>query len=201
MATVIRDDLSDRLVHLTKGDGENAALTFFKILDDSALLGGTGFIKGGHTCVCFSEAPLAKLPQILAMPHENVRYRPYGLMFRKSWVFAKGGRPVIYQPDHDYDRLPPSHQHLHVRFYLGGAHPIDHTWEREWRIKTPRLDFTPEDVTVVVPTRNVSDGHKEHWSDVQAALRAQNPGHAVIPYPWHVVALEDLGIPIPEGLD
>lgn len=101
---IIRDDLSDRLVHLTKG--EEAFETFVHILNDKALKGGNGFIKGGHKCVCFSEAPISKLPQVLSTPHDTIKYRPYGFIFTKRWVFEKGGRPVIYQPDGDYDILP-----------------------------------------------------------------------------------------------
>lgn len=187
---VIRDDLSDRLVHLTKG--EDPFATFVKILNDSALLGGTGFIKGGHRCVCFSEAPVSKLPQILATPHETVKYRPYGFIFRKRWVFEKGGRPVIYQPDPDYALLPPAKQHLHVRLWMSDQYTIDYTWEREWRIKTDRLDFTPEDVTLLVPTRQVSDALKEFWSAQRVAAVSNEA------YPWHTVVLEDLGVEIPD---
>lgn len=187
---VIRDDLSDRLVHLTKGD--DPLTLFVKILHDRALLGGTGFIKGGHRCVCFSEAPISKLPQILATPHDRVKYRPYGFIFTKKWVFEKGGRPVIYQPDPDYALLPASKQHLHVRFWMSDQYTIDHTWEREWRIKTDRLEFSPDDVTLLVPTRQVSDALKEHWVAQHSADCSARP------YPWHDIVLEDLGIAIPD---
>jgi hypothetical protein len=187
---VVRDDLSDRLVHLTKGD--DPFRTFVKILSDRALLGGTGFIKGRHRCVCFSEAPISKLPQILSTPHENIKYRPYGLVFTKMWVFRKGGRPVIYQPDSDYAALPFAKKHLHVRFWLSDKYTVDHSWEREWRIKTDRLDFTPNDVTLLMPTRIVSDTLKEDW-----AARHATAGSAE-PYPWHHIVLEDLGIKIPD---
>ena len=86
MPTVFRDDLSDRLVHLTKGENNRPFETLVSILNDRALRGGTGFIKGKHTCVCFSEAPLSKLPQILSTPHDDVKYKPYGVMFKKSWI-------------------------------------------------------------------------------------------------------------------
>jgi hypothetical protein len=187
---VIRDDLSDRLVHLTKGDDPFS--TFVKILGDRALLGGTGFIKGKHRCVCFSEAPISKLPQILSTPHENIKYRPYGFVFTKKWVFRKGGRPVIYQPDSDYAALPFAKKHLHVRFWLSDKYTVDHSWEREWRIKTDRLDFTPNDVTLLMPTRIVSDTLKEDWAARHAAAGPAGP------YPWHHIVLEDLGIKIPD---
>lgn len=189
---IIRDDLSDRLVHLTKG--EEAFETFVHILNDKALKGGNGFIKGGHKCVCFSEAPISKLPQVLSTPHDTIKYRPYGFIFTKRWVFEKGGRPVIYQPDGDYDILPLEKKHLHVRFWLSETYQVDHTWEREWRIKTDKLDFTPADTTLLIPTRNVSDALKEHWSHEQAKLGSHED------YPWHHIVLDDLGIEIPDYL-
>lgn len=49
---MIRDDLSDRLVHLTKGATEQeTAERFLNIVREKALLGGTGLIRGGYKCV------------------------------------------------------------------------------------------------------------------------------------------------------
>src|SRR5437773_2620660 len=100
---VIRADLSDRLVHLTRGPTEDAASKILAtILEDGRLRGGLGCIKGGYRCVCFSEAPIAALGTLLAnRSAHNVRYRPYGIMVTKQWLFDQGGRPVIYQPDAD----------------------------------------------------------------------------------------------------
>ncbi len=199
MPTVFRDDLSDRLVHLTKGENNRPFETLVSILNDRALRGGTGFIKGKHTCVCFSEAPLSKLPQILSTPHDDVKYKPYGVMFEKSWIFARGGRPVIYQPDSDYALLPDSKKHLHVRFELGREYAVDHTWEREWRVSVDRLEFGPDDATVIVPTRIISDALKEAYTDNPTDTATDVVGLRST-YPWHVVALEDLGVPISDGL-
>jgi len=66
---MIRDDLSDRLIHLARGTREtDAASQFLQIMASSSLLGGDGCIMGKYRCVCFSEAPLAKLSVILANP-------------------------------------------------------------------------------------------------------------------------------------
>jgi len=186
---IVRDDLSDRLVHLTKGP--QAFENFVNILNTRTILGGTGYIKGNYRCVCFSEAPISKLPQILAMPHETVKYRPYGFIFHKNWVFSAGGRPVIYQPDPDFAKLPEEKRHLHVRFWLSDKYSVDHTWEREWRIKTDALKFTPAEVTVLVPTRDISDRIKQAW-----VLDDQEDA-----YPWHHVVLEDLGVQMSDYLD
>jgi len=196
---MIRDDLSDKLIHLTRGPTrEAAALTFLTILGQRMLRGGTGCIKGNWKCVCFTEAPISKLSTILANPSAHgSRYEPYGIMVDKKWLFAKGGRPVIYQSDSEYELLPDGIKYRHVRYEPGQE--INFTWEREWRIKTDTLPLDPEAVTLVVPERLVKDG----LIDVRLAdlYREHNetglmPQAALSPYPWHFIVLSDLGIPI-----
>lgn len=182
----MRDDISDKLVHLTKGADsdptkhrEEAATNLLSILRQRQLVGGTGFIKGSHKCVCFSEAPIGKLSHILAAKeNNNFKYQPYGIIVEKKWLYEKGGRPVIYGPDEDYLILHESMKYRHVRFHLG-KYEVDHTWEREWRIKTDALMIDPQDVTVVVPDRKT----KEEFCD---------DGYA----DWHYIALSDLGVKI-----
>lgn len=205
MSKVVRDDLSDCLIHLTKGDLEKEAFpNFLSIIHDRALKGGTGFIKGKHTCVCFSEAPVSKLGHLLATTVKvdsatSFKYKPYGVMFKKRWIYKEGGRPVIYQEDADYDLLHPEKKHLHVRFYLSDAYDVDHTWEREWRVKTDILPFTPKDVTLIVPQRAVIDVLKENHHSEQTKLTAADPSRVYEPFPWHCIALEDLGVNINLG--
>jgi hypothetical protein len=100
---VIRDDISERLVHLTRGvSSEAAAEAFLSIFRERKLRGGSGCIKGGYDCVYFSEAPISKLAVILANPMvHGMRYSPFGVMVEKSWLYEQGGRPVIYQTDED----------------------------------------------------------------------------------------------------
>jgi hypothetical protein len=77
---VIRDDLSDRLIHLTRGTHEEAGVRLATILSEGRLLGSNTDIRGGHHCVCFTEAPVGQLSRILAMPGvHNMRYMPYDL--------------------------------------------------------------------------------------------------------------------------
>jgi hypothetical protein len=183
----MRNDISNKLVHLTKGVGPDASkhrqeaiVTLTNILSQGILLGGTGFIKGSYKCVCFSEAPISALSQILATNTQaGYKYQPYGVLVSKSWLFSKGGRPVIYQPDNDYYLLPEQMRYRHVRFWLSDQYNVDHTWEREWRIQTNSLPITPADVTVVVPNRDA----KEAFCD---------SGYGK----WHYIALSDLGVPI-----
>jgi len=184
----MRDDLTNKLVHLTKGTNddrtkhrEDAIRNLQSILCGKQLLGGTGFIKGGYKCVCFSEAPIGKLSHLLAEKDQGVfKYQPYGVMVDKTWLYRLGGRPVIYGPELDFSKLPDEMKYRHVRFWLGQDYTIDHTWEREWRIKIDALPITPDDVTIVVPDRITKDVFAEQFKDDN----------------WHFMVLNDLGVSI-----
>lgn len=195
---MIRDDLSDLLVHLTRGPSDAAAAdTFLKILNERKLLGGTGHIRGGFRCVCFTEAPLAKLGQILATPGaQGLRYKPFGIMVTKAWLFAKGGRPVIYQPEAEYDLLHDSQKYRHVRYDEPGT-PKDVTWEREWRIQVDELQLDSASTTIVVPTRAWEEWLQHGHMKAVARFAAFTGIPSVRKQPWHFVVLEDLGVPIP----
>jgi hypothetical protein len=145
-----RLDTSDYLVHFTKG--VNAQRDFASIASGAKLRGGTGYIKGNYRCVCFTEAPLHALQDILLRPTgHNFKYKAYGIIVKKAWLFQQGGRPVIYQAEPEYDSLPESHRWRHVRYEPAASPPVDFTWEREWRIKTDELNIDPESALLVVP--------------------------------------------------
>ena len=192
---MLREDLSDRLVHLTKGTHEEASRTLHTILREGRLLGGTTDIRGAHPCVCFSEAPIAKLSMILAsQTPQGFRYMPYGIMVGKKWLFDRGGRPVIYQPNEDYQLLPEALRYRHVRFE---PPQTDHTWEREWRIQVDELPLDSDAVTVVVPDRaTVEAMRSEHEGRVVRRAMSGEVGRVEHP-DWHFIALEDLGVSIP----
>ncbi len=75
---VARRDLGNLAIHWTKaaggGDGflepaeprREADAVLDQILAEAALRGGNGYIKGGHTCVCFTEAPLVEMVSVFA---------------------------------------------------------------------------------------------------------------------------------------
>jgi hypothetical protein len=195
---MIRGDLSNRLVHLTRGTSpQEAAQNFVSIFREGALRGSNGHIRGGFNCVCFSEAPLGVLTQALAAPPENgMRYSPFGVIVSKSWLFQKGGRPVIYQAHDEYDLLADAQKFRHVRYEP--HRNVDHTWEREWRIQTDSLALEPSETTFVVPTRAWERRfHQEHIDDVATtSFLLEIPLDD--PMPWHFVVLEDLGV---EGFD
>jgi hypothetical protein len=80
----------------------------------------------------------------------GMRYKPFGVMVDKAWLFDRGGRPVIYRPDAEYSLLHETQRFRHVRYEPGS---VDFTWEREWRLRADELELDPSVTTLVVPHR------------------------------------------------
>lgn len=163
--TGLRPDITDVLVHYIRGAGlDDAFATLRRILDESRLRCGTGYIRGGHCCICFSEAPFTLLGRSIAQGYFADRpYQPFGVLVSKSWLFAQGGRPVIYQPDDEYDALPPDLRWRHVRYEPGAEPPVDFTWEREWRVHVDGLLINLDVAEVVVlSTQDLHVLRQEH---------------------------------------
>ncbi|HLE18050.1 MAG TPA: hypothetical protein VI728_07170 [Syntrophales bacterium] len=185
---MIRDDVSDNLIHLSKDTTDlTAANALLSILKEKKLRGGSTFIKGAYTCVCFSEAPIGKLAYILAEPSVNgIRYKPFGIMVGKKWLYERGGRPVIYQPDAEFELLCEGQRFRHVRYE---PDKVDFTWEREWRIKTDELELNPDITTVVVPNRDWEDWlQKQHEArNMRRSLLLHGlfGPRSVVKQPWH----------------
>jgi hypothetical protein len=159
-----RSDISRYLTHLTRGTDEMGQLeVLLKILNEKALIGSRndGFIRGENSAVCFQDAPLHGIAQNIN--HEMInreklggkeRYRPIGLMFTKSFVYKKGGRPVIYDDEEFFKILPKEEQWRFVSFKMNDPNNIiDWTHEREWRIKGD-FTFSYKDTHIILPSVN-----------------------------------------------
>jgi hypothetical protein len=147
-----RFDLSEWLIHFTRGDSPDLAFaTLQAIIAERRLISGNRFIRGGYRCVCFTEAPLPAFTDDFVRQFPFARYSQFGVMFPKAWLYEQGGRPVIYQPDADFDLLPEQLKWRYVRFELDAEPVIDWTWEREWRIRCDELWFSEADAVIVVP--------------------------------------------------
>jgi hypothetical protein len=201
---VIRDDLSSRLVHLTKGTPEKAVETFCAILKDQCLKAfPDGKKKSKHPRICFSEAPLSKLGHLIATGHPGFRYQYFGIIVDKAWLFKRGGRPVIYQPAAELELLDPSIRFRHATYDPLDIAKRDFTFEREWRIPQAELQFDPADVTLIVPTRAWSFQAREgRRAQVQRGMLVTRGfgGRAMTEDSWFFLVLEDLGIPISGAL-
>jgi len=147
-----RGDITNKLIHFTSGASPDDAFARLRnIIRERRLIAGNRMIRGSYMCVCFTEAPLAAVADGFVSCFPYARYAPFGLMFDKTMVFARGGRPVIYQPEAEFNGLPEVIRWRHVRYEPIGEDMIDFTWEREWRIQCSELQFTPDDAVIVLP--------------------------------------------------
>jgi hypothetical protein len=178
----------------------SASERFGKILAERTLLGSRQDVRGGVKVVAFTESPISMLANVLASAKLlSMRYAPLGFMVDKRWLYERGGRPVIYEANAEYDDLPMSKQHLHVRYEPDRN--TDFSWEREWRIRADRLELDPAATTVIVPTRLWEKNyHKQHSGNAQRAAIVTQGLLSIGSPEWHFVALEDLGIPF-EGME
>ena len=147
-----RADLSDQLIHFTQGPTDEAAYErLCTIITDGRLRGSDFLIFNSYRCVCFTEAPLAVLANGLVNNWDYGRYAPFGLIFDKRWLYARGARPVIYQPLAEAHNLPGSHQWRHMTYEPNADQPVDFSWEREWRLHADELAFNASCTGIVVP--------------------------------------------------
>lgn len=164
-----RSDFSMRLIHLTKeseidGIKYDAMDILIKILKEKCLIGSTtesGFICGSRQAVCFQDAPLYSVSQNIEYEKSlrkngesnKIRYRGYGLLFEKTYIYQKGGRPVIYDKTTDAKSYLPKDQWWRiVNLDLSNDNNIiDWMHEREWRVPD-NLEFELSKLAVIVPS-------------------------------------------------
>ncbi|HBC3370733.1 TPA: hypothetical protein KDX64_004168 [Vibrio vulnificus] len=191
----MRDDMSKLLIHFTKGGNEEDAYQNFKsIISQRKIFSSRDKIRSGASCVCFTEAPLPALYNGLLNPSFYSQYSAFGFALTKQHVFELGGRPVIYQPDCEFEQLSSENRWRHVRYE---PPRIDFTWEREWRIQTCELSISPETTKLVVPNaswaQRLVDEHGDEqkcrtiqYSQIMDSLLAQQYEE---PWRWVVVNL------------
>lgn len=188
-----RSDLSSQLIHLTRGtevDGKKVGPVdiLVQILMDRRISGSTtdnGFICGNIPATCFQDVPLYSLSQNIhaeeqyrkAIDGAKVRYLGVGLMFPKPYVYAQGGRPVVYErTDKAKLMLPEDEWWRIVRFDLSDDENfIDWMHEREWRVPGG-FEFELEQATVLVPNKFGYDrflelGRENHEEDLLGQIR------------------------------
>lgn len=196
-----RPDLTPNLIHFTKGKDHEAAFdVLVAIVADRQLLGGSGYIRGEYRCVCFTEAPLDHLAEVFGWTvQNNLRYKPFGVLVSKQWLFEQGGRPVIYQPEEEFECLPNELRYRHVRLDLRDDNSVDFTWEREWRIRTDALPLDPQAIKLVLPSSDYADRlkeiHQRHQDqDVDAYRQVVGDAAALYeePFSWKTIVLDDL---------
>lgn len=193
-----RTDISDSLIHFTRGSNWDEALAkLIEIAKSGVILGGSGYIKGGYRCVCLTEAPLPAVAGELLNDGSFTRYSPFGIVLPKEHVFDHGGRPVIYQTDGEFEQLPEAARWRHVRYDPTAEPPVDFTWEREWRVQCDALAISPAEAVIVLPNPEWLNRFQTAWhadEEIQLESYATILDHLVLeqmkqPFPWRVVCL------------
>lgn len=194
----IRPDMSDKVIHFTKAETyEDALGVLLTMIGGGSIVGGNGMIRGGYSCICFTEAPLPAVATDLVKGGSFTRYAPFGLMFEKQWVYGQGARPVIYQSDAEFNQLSEEMRWRHVLYEPAAIPPVDFTWEREWRLHQDELLFSPGDAVLVVPSREWEEFVFGIWdSQQQLEVEAYSSilDQAIVeqmqePCPWRIVSL------------
>lgn len=152
-----RNDMAARITHLTRGeDSDDAFENLWKILIAKKLKGSgnSGFINGDRKAVCLQELPLSAIAENLMYEetlNDRVRYSPFGVRFSKSFIYNKGGRPVIYEnTDIMKSLLPKSEYWRIVDLDLSDSNSfVDWTHEREWRVPDELL-FDYKNIEIIV---------------------------------------------------
>ena len=158
----IRTDLSEWLVHFTRGTDEIARETLEMILAQKKLVSK----NMTPPCICFSEAPLdawSKMSQIF-QGYRQPMFSRYGIAVRKEWLFSKGGRNTIYISNDPTEVLDLSKDEKHsyrLIEYTPGKY--DFTWLREWRFPGRSLELDPQNVLVITPDLDASLGLTCDW--------------------------------------
>lgn len=203
---LVRRDLGNLLFHFTRrkvqlddsftgeksGENKSAFSVLGEILKGGKLKGGTGYIKGSHRCVCFTESPISELASLFYLNQsmkQSGRYEPYGIAVPKDWLFSQGGRPVIYQHEAEYDQLPEPMKFRHVTYIPPNT---DFTWEREWRIKKDELTLDLNQTLVVVPSALEATALNHIHSD---DVEGKGVGGRTFQKPhWMIVSLDLFGL-------
>lgn len=173
---LFREDISPFLAHLTRDlAGTSARGRLEAILEDHQLRPGLSSLSdarfGGNTfildegqrrrlfaAICFTETPVSEAHCLLEIAARAVNLEPYGLVFVKDRLKARGVCPVVYMNNEDgaMDTV------IYALYSLKDTHPaaaerllplvavfgqkvqspgaavrppgrVDFTWEREWR--------------------------------------------------------------------
>jgi len=160
-----RSDISTYVTHLTKGNNVlDAWDVLIKILKEKTLKAAaeTSYVIGDNKVVCFQDMPIYGVCQNAYHEENNrtelgnkLRYNPIGVLFEKTYIFKKGGRPVIYEQKNKAKSIfPPEEWWRVVNFDLYNENAIiDWTHEREWRVKDD-FHFDLKEAIIVVPSHS-----------------------------------------------
>lgn len=195
-----RPDVSPNLLHLVGADSRDAAFELLRtIVAERCLRGHDHAARHASRFVSFVEAPVKQLRDVFRWTSEHdARRQPFGVLLGKDYLYALGGRPVIYQSATEYGQLPESMRYQHVEYDPLADPPIDVTWQREWRLRADVLPLEPERCCIVVASEQdriaLLNEHAER-EEMRMEVLAPAIGGSLADlfsesFPWPVISLD-----------
>ena len=151
-------------------------------------------IKRFFSAICFTETPLNEIHCLLEITNRQVNLSPYGLVFIKDKLRAKGVNPVLYinNETEDKDDIfralctlmesdPVSAEKLLPLFSVFGngilapwarnprRNNVDFLWEREWRYPScyGPLTFNSEDIFIGICPHEEINHFEERFPEIK----------------------------------
>lgn len=139
-------------------------------------------IREKFQVACFTEVPLDQIHLLVGeIPGRQIKLEPYGIVFRKEFIVAKGGQPAIYVNSYNgnnwlresadalYDASYVNRQLVEKLWrllpFINAMHEgCDFSWEREWRVRNG-LKFSVRDVVCVILPANGEDDLKTRCAE------------------------------------
>lgn len=211
-ATRDREDISRFVVHLTRDDrktftnGASPRANFLAIIKSREIYSIRPHclfnvqvkklpkeVRDKFNVACLTETPLNQLHLLVgAIPGRQIELEPFGFVFTKEFIAAKGGQPAIYVNSYNQKvwlrestdalfqtacvdgkltpklwRLLPFINAMHERY--------DFSWEREWRVRNG-LKFALADLVCVILPSEGEDDLKEKFA--KSGIAVISPGWA-----------------------
>lgn len=179
----LRADLSDWLIHFTKGRNDEAYKKLVSILREG--------IKGYGRPICFTESPIIEFSKLFKLfsAYPNPRFAPFGIAIRKEKLFELGGRPAIYLKNSEKKYLNQKIQYLHVTY---DPKQWDFSWQREWRINKECLNLHKEDCVIIVQDETYAEDFLDFVINVYREESGEISTEIVFQFDWYYIALDEI---------
>ena len=149
----MRPDLSPYLFHFS--NYEHPFLDWLSILNEESIR------SKKNDFICYSEAPITMMGRMLDYFEEkHGRFSKYGIGILRNELIKLGAKPVIYGDSEDETALSGtqmSWRYVNLTYTpiekIGDKNnSIDYTWQREWRTRGNKLDFSviPDSAIIVI---------------------------------------------------
>jgi hypothetical protein len=130
-------DYLDDLILDRDGADHSAFAALWRIVQTRRLIATGQLVRGEQEVVCFTEVPLAEMPDRRSYRSHLARwdFEPYGVCILRDWLQQAGARPVQYGDEEDWLQLPENERPFFQKrlSHCPSGEVIDWTIEREWR--------------------------------------------------------------------